>query len=254
MYDNSIPVGGTSTSTGDFVFVFSGQLLPVTKIQRVGTSDVYRCSAYRVATSTSASIGVIKYSTQSIKPFRFTGIQLEVGINETSYIETLGSTVTRNADVITNTNAATLIGQTEGVIYIQTSRQVITSTGGWIFRIDDNTENNRLGIFSLANTGNLAVNIARNGTSVDIITYSNFLSLTNQGNAKIALAYKDGDFALAINGTIVATSSNSGTIPFMNSCRSSTIAGGLIPNQSINYISLFKTRLTNTQLQQLTTV
>ena len=227
-----------------------------------GKVDLYPNDWFRVSmtfTSGSAAANVnalfrpaiLINSTASVLIW---GAQLELGTNVTSYIPTVASTVTRNADVITNTNASTLIGQTEGVIYIQTSRQVITSTGGWIFRIDDNTENNRLGIFSLANTGNLAVNISRSGVGLDIMTYNNFLSLTNQGNAKIALAYKNGDFALAVNGAIVATSSNSGTIPFMNSCRSSTIGGGLIPNQSTNCISLFKTRLTNTQLQQLTTL
>lgn len=220
-------------------------------------NDWFRVSMRFTSGSSSANVNalfrpvILVNSTASVLTW---GAQLEVGANATSYIPTVASTVTRNADVISNTNISTLIGQTEGVIYVQTSRQVITSTGGWIFRIDNNTENNRLGIFSLANTGNLVVNIARNGVSVDIITYSNFLSLTNQGNAKIALAYKDGDFALAVNGTIVGTSSNSGTIPFMNSCRSSTISGGLMPNQSINCISLFKTRLTNSQLQQLTTL
>jgi hypothetical protein len=241
------------TSAGGFVTAGFQNITPTTTLQR------FRFTRTLSGGATVARVQpIFEFNTVTGQAYDFTiriGMpQMEQQSVATSIIPTTTAAVTRNADVITNTNASTLIGQTEGVIYIQTSRQVITSTGGWIFRIDDNTENNRLGIFSLANTGNLAVNISRSGVGLDIMTYNNFLSLTNQGNAKIALAYKNGDFALAVNGAIVATSSNSGTIPFMNSCRSSTIGGGLIPNQSTNCISLFKTRLTNTQLQQLTTL
>jgi hypothetical protein len=42
--------------------------------------------------------------------------QLEAGSNATSYIPTVASAVTRNADVISKTGISSLIGQTEGVV------------------------------------------------------------------------------------------------------------------------------------------
>ena len=164
--------------------------------------------------------------------------QLEVGSNATSHIPTTTATVTRNADVISKSGISSLIGQTEGVIYIQTLRQAVTA-GNWVCRIDDGTTSNKLGFFIL---------------SIDIMSYINFLNLTNQGNAKIALAYKNQDFALAINGTIVATSSNLGAIPSMSVLRFSELFGTGVPNVLIHSVLLFKTRLTNTELQQLTTL
>ena len=49
----------------------------------------------------------------------FWGAQLEQGSYPTSYIPTVASSVTRNADVISKTGISSLIGQTEGVLYAE---------------------------------------------------------------------------------------------------------------------------------------
>ena len=46
------------------------------------------------------------------------GAQLEAGAYPTSYIPTVASSVTRNADVISKTGISSLIGQTEGTIFL----------------------------------------------------------------------------------------------------------------------------------------
>ena len=47
------------------------------------------------------------------------GAQLEAGSVATSYIPTVASTVTRNADVISLSSVSGLIGQSEGTIYVE---------------------------------------------------------------------------------------------------------------------------------------
>jgi len=50
--------------------------------------------------------------------FYIYGAQLEAGSYPTSYIPTIASTVTRNADVISKTGISSLIGQTEGAVFV----------------------------------------------------------------------------------------------------------------------------------------
>ena len=73
------------------------------------------------------------------------------------------------------------------------------------------------------------------------------------GKHKIAIAYKQNDFALYIDGVQIGTDTN-GNIPQMNYL---TIGGGgdvLGHRQSIHQTLLFKTRLSNEELATLTTI
>jgi hypothetical protein len=92
-----------------------------------GKVDLYPNDWFRVSmtftsgTAAASSIALFRpailiNSTTSVLVW---GAQLEVGSNVTSYIPTTTAAVTRNADVITNTNASTLIGQTEGSVYFE---------------------------------------------------------------------------------------------------------------------------------------
>ena len=53
----------------------------------------------------------------------FWGFQLEAGAYATSYIPTLGAAVTRGADACSKTGISSLIGQTEGTIYLEADIQ-----------------------------------------------------------------------------------------------------------------------------------
>ena len=104
MDDGGAPNVGTSQSSGDFSLVVDA--FPITnaadlKTQLIG-NGVYRVSGSigSVVGGVSRNCGVVKYSTQSNRTFRFTGCQVETGSRSTSYIATAGSTATRSADVL----------------------------------------------------------------------------------------------------------------------------------------------------------
>ena len=104
MDDGNAPVVGTSTTTGDMRFVIDGFGVSSTAlVERLGSSNVYRISASATAPTGGASrdCGVIKYTGQSARTFRVTGIQVETGLRATSYIATTGSTASRSADALT---------------------------------------------------------------------------------------------------------------------------------------------------------
>jgi len=222
----------------------------------------YRISAYDGGANFKLQFNLItsansprveQYIGDGTNSFYIWGAQVEAGAYPTSYIPTTTATVTRIADAASKTGISSLIGQTEGTIYFQTAFQQITS-GAVLCRIDDNSENNRL-VFFLAANNRLNINISRGGVSADIIVITDFLTSYPNGAAKMALGYKNGDFALAINGVIVGTSTNAGAIPSMTSFRlNSNSLGGLVGQENVQSIALFPTRLSNSELAQLTTL
>jgi hypothetical protein len=171
------------------------------------------------------------------------GAQLEQGSYSTSYIPTVASSVTRNADVISKTGISSLIGQTEGTIFVDASNLY--------------TSGNR-SIILVYTSGSAFYQIYLNSSNqvrVDVNGSFLFAGGTISANTryKIAFAYKSGQYALYINGTQIATSTSS-TIP--SSLNDYYLGNSLGSEQSGSYKEavLWKTRLTNTELATLTTI
>jgi hypothetical protein len=182
------------------------------------------------------------------------GFQVETGSVATSYIPTTAAAVTRNADVISLLGAVSgCIGQTEGVLYLE----FIPPSGSTdrIFAIDDGTLNNRIAI-SRATSTRLEVIVRSSGSVVNGTIGSSAATAFNpDAPNKVAYAYKSGDFALAINGSVVA----SGTTTFaftsaLNNLGTTESSLGSIFIDRIRSVALYTTRLTNAQLAALTTL
>ena len=176
------------------------------------------------------------------------GAQLEAGSYATSYIPTTSASVTRNADVISKTGISSLIGQTEGTLFFEIAN--IANDGGVkAISLSNGTINQTI---EFAYYGNNEYNfIVRNGGT----TYNFPSSLTDVTQmTKFAFAYKQNDFALYINGTQVNTSLSGNVPSSMDRLQFDWANGGYGFYGNANTLSLWKTRLTNTQLAQLTTI
>jgi hypothetical protein len=145
------------------------------------------------------------------------------------------------------------IGQTEGVLYVE----FVPPSGstGRVFAIDDGSVNNRI-VINRATSTRLEV-IVRSSGSVVNGTISSSAATAFNPNApnKVAYAYKSGDFALAINGSVVA----SGTTTFaftsaLNNLGTTESSLGSIFIDRIRSVALYTTRLTNAELAALTTL
>jgi hypothetical protein len=180
------------------------------------------------------------------------GAQLEAGNYSTSYIPTTSASVTRNADVISKTGISSLIGQTEGTIFadfyhngqdIAVSQTALFVSGG------STTDFIALQVYD----GRLNPGVRASGSTIfDLLVGPNPLS---QGRHKVALAYKSGDFAVYLDGASVYTNTNSATFGTI----SQVDLGHILSfdtqlGDGINAAALWKTRLTNTQLAQLTSI
>ena len=175
--------------------------------------------------------------------------QLEAGSYATSEIPTTSSIVTRNADVISKTGISSLIGQTEGTLFIDYNKTHASDEAllGMVY-LDANPSNNRL---QLVIDSNHFYMYATNGGALGLL--SGNISLSN-GRNKIAVSYGSNGYKIYLNGTSVYTNATTLT-PSTDSFRLGSYAGGIaVMSDSINQSSLWKTQLTNTQLAQLTTI
>jgi hypothetical protein len=184
------------------------------------------------------------------------GAQLEAGSYPTSYIPTYGTAASRADDNVNSlTSVSNLIGQTEGTIFIETSHideqagdvriqlSVGTSTNNWIF----------FGVPE-ATGGDYKARMYINNGGVNQV--NRFSSALSSGNHKYALAYKENDVVLYVDGELQA----SDTLATIPACDRLTI-NGASPSSSASQaqnkykqVALFKTRLTNAELAALTTI
>jgi len=180
------------------------------------------------------------------------GFQCEAGSYATSYVPTQGSSVTRNADQILKTGISSLIGQTEGTIlldYIPKSNYPLAEQNLLTLYNSSNADNNNIQIF-IANSGNIAVYILSSGTLQSNLN-TGVSSLTSH---KIAISYANNDVAVYIDGVQVGTDTSI-TVPTLNSIILNNYAyGNYMSASAFKNVTLWKERLTNDQLAQLTTL
>jgi hypothetical protein len=249
-----------NTSGSSYFDLSNGTVISGTgKIENYG-NGWYRCTIFPLknfSTNSNAIIGLVStgttesYTGDGTSGVFFWGAQLEAGSYATSYIPTLGSAVTRVAETAEKTGISSLIGQTEGTFYLNLNREGVSGTVSATFSINDGSNNNRMRILS---TAGIAIRILfqLNGNVVqyDVSTTSVFVNAIDQ-QLKIAVAYKSGDIAVYINGQLFNASSN--TLTFSAPLTNYELydgANGLILSEAL----LFKTRLTNAQLAELTTL
>jgi hypothetical protein len=245
-YDNNQNTSGATTFD-----LLNGTIVSGSgKIENYG-NGYYRCTIFPIKNfSTTSNLqlylldssGNSTYTGNGTSGIFIWGAQLEAGNYSTSYIPTTSASVTRNADVISKTGISSLIGQTEGTMFVdfyvdnlsaQTNDPVIFSfnTSNYIEIFADGRVNYYDG------SGNIDINLPSYG-------------LTN-GRHKFGIAYNTNDVAFYIDGSLAGTDT-SGT----PSAKSDLLLGytnlRFTPELRYNAVALWKTRLTNDELERLT--
>jgi hypothetical protein len=174
------------------------------------------------------------------------GAQLEVGAYATSYIPTLSTSVTRVADACSKTGISSLIGQTEGTLFADVNLELISDTAG-ILGI---TGSGTTFVYLFKTSGNdIVANVFIAGAVQAAMSYT----MPSAGRYKVAVAYKQNDFVLYVNG-VQRASDNSGSVPTCTDLYINSSAFAVSPNSNHNQALVFKTRLTNAQMQELTSL
>jgi len=181
------------------------------------------------------------------------GAQLEASSYPTSYIPTTSTAVTRLADACSKTGISSLIGQTEGVLFVDFTINSLADFGTPL-SVNDGSTANYIWLTIFAN-GNLRAELFNSSGVQATITYTGAVV---GGRYKMAFAYKTNDFAMYVNGSQVGIATSGTTFSGTTLSRIdndiTNPALYSLASQSINQTALFPTRLTNTQLATLTTI
>lgn len=247
-------------SAGTITNLSAGGVGAVPSILNYG-NGWYRCIVAYNVTSQGVANGIVPRPTTATGNFAGDGVsgaylwgaQLETGSVATSYIPTVASTVTKPADVISLTGASALIGQTEGTIYIEGNITNYVDAAASFITISDNTINNRIEI----RKGSPNQIILERNSSTQSGTTSITLSGQSNGIFKMAVAYQSGNTAFYVNGVQVgANNTATFTMSLLTHIYLGNNATGSTRrlNDSIKAASIFPTRLSNAQLQSLTTL
>jgi hypothetical protein len=215
------------------------------------------------ATPTGTSGQVALQSPTSVTmnggSFYIWGLQGEANATyATSYIPTTSSSATRVADASRTTGLSSLIGQSEGALFLDLYYLPLQNQARAICVTETSTPlNNRL-IININNTNNRVSVISRQNNTIPNGSMGESAStVLLSGRNKIALGYKSGDSVLYINGISVATNTQSFTFSatlndlFLMTSEISFVAENV---GLVNDSALFKTRLTNAELASLTTI
>ena len=215
-------------------------------------ASIYASIKTYFSTSSSSFYAGVPIGTIAYQTF----VQVENLPYATSYIPTSGSSVTRNADACSISNVADRINSSEGVLFAEIARLDGDTSGYKELSISDGTTSNSIKI-TLPNS-NVIQGIVRTNISGTIVeTLISHAPIGGyQGFQKIALKYKQNDFALFVNGTKVGFNTNG------NTC-----SEGVINNFSFNRgnavnifygntkcVAVFKEALTDAELAELTTL
>jgi hypothetical protein len=179
------------------------------------------------------------------------GTQLEVGDFETSYIPSPNSAtqVTRSADVCNGSGTSADINSEEGVLFLEFSAldndlserrlSISNSTSGNVVRIGFTSVSNRI------------LGVIYNGSNQAVLTTQSY---TITDFHKVALKYKQNDFALWVDGTEVSTDTNGTTFAagLLSELAFDNGAGGNLFFGKIKQALVFNEALSDSELTTLT--
>jgi len=200
--------------------------------------------------NTSVEFGLIPDSQSATNYIYAWGAQVETGPIATSYIPTASAAVTRVKDDITQTGAQSLIGQTEGTLYLEVDWRLASGTEQYLLSVNDGTNSNRMLIYNSSGVL-LQIYVEAGGA---FIAGGGESSSAYSGIQKFAFAYADGDFELYRNGSSISSTGGSlaslGTLTDIDLGQSYSALQQA--NMHIRAVALYPTRLGAVELEVLT--
>ena len=234
------PVGGTVVS-GSAVNVGNGWWR---------LSVTYTTPSSAPASTTDFAItddsNSVAYTPAGTETIYLWGAQFEAGSFPTSYIKTEGATATRSADVASIPVADFGYNQSEGTLFAEYKR--FGSGNAWIAYLGESSNT----YISLGNgNSGTAVRVQVNENGTPQATLDTAIVSTGTVYKQVG-AFKANDFSATENGNAVHTDT-SGTLPDGITFLDIGEQYGFYLNGHIKSIKYYPRRLTNAQLQELTT-
>ncbi len=183
--------------------------------------------AERLISTGSNVIGnVAFYGTSTSQSFTLKYCQFEQGSYPTSYIPNhSGGSVTRGADSNVASGLSSVIGQTEGTIFIELDIENLAGLYRRIIGVSDGTIDNSIQL-TLSQNGTLEAYISQGGT----YSFTYYGPTLSTGVQKLAITYKTNEAKIYNNGTLLTTN----TSVVVPAC--SNLYLGKIPTASVSGI------------------
>ena len=215
----------------------------VTVVNSILTDEWQRISVTNISTSSKfIDVEVLGNVGEYIYIF---GLQLEQSSYATSYIPTQGSFVTRSADSSSQTVPSGIIGQTEGVLYIDFVHEDSIPSDRWYVNLNDGGSN----YIAIGHYSTVLYMRMFNGGEQAPINYN--IPLVIGKRYKVAVSYALNNVSFYVDGVLFETDTNA-TIPSTSIV--SLQRGSFISKAKVNEVKLYNTRLSNAELQALTTI
>jgi len=176
--------------------------------------------------------------------------QVEALSYATSYIPTTGATVTRLKDEVSKTGISSLINSSEGVLYVEFN--CFVGAGGGTRRIDlgDSATPTEYVRLQVSNGSGELFGIIDNGTQQALFSTTGFDATSYN---KVALKYKENNFALWVNGVEVGVDLSGTTFSASTLSVLSFNFSGSEFLGNVKDIRVYTTALTDAELATLTT-
>jgi hypothetical protein len=179
------------------------------------------------------------------------GAQLEALPYATSYIPTSGAIATRLADKVTGAGDVNTFNDSEGVLYAEVSALADDGVGNRSISISNSSFNNRVELTYRNNGTQILVNLISSNTSYFNAAYTP-TEITDFN--KIAIKYKQDDFALWVNGSKVRTDTSGNTPIGLNELAFDRGDGAQDFYGKVKALAVFNEALTDSELECLTTI
>jgi len=220
------------------------------KIEPYG-NGFFRCSGIISVTAASTGVGVyldngsgVSYTGDGTSGIFLWGWQYELGSYVSSYIPTLGSSVTRLEDVANKTGISSLIGATEGTLFGE-------------FYWDGNPIENWIMSVQTSATNFVAMFLLDDGRPYFYILNTSVVQMAYIGTAltvgyhKMAFGYAENNSVAYVDGVLKNTDTSC-TIPVTSELRIGSVQSSHTQTAKINQAALYTTRLSNAELATLT--
>ena len=244
------------TTTGSASFTTLGDYYRISITATFPSSTVADTVLMPLATDTYPFYA---FQDSDNRSFYLWGAQLEEATYATSYIPTDGTTVTRVQDQYEKTGISNLINSEEGSFFVDIAA-LNTSPGSQIsISLSGNGSNNRVLIYTGSGGGKWITQFRKD--AIVIVTVEKNTTITNQ--SKLAVSWKSGKYLMYIDGD-KATTYNTGS-----ETESDTFDAGDLKNLQLSpyynsssnlffgkvkQLQVFKTALTDPELETLTTI
>jgi hypothetical protein len=204
----------------------------------------------RILLTPSDSSGARTFNANGTDGLYIWGLQIEQSSYVTSAIETTSASATRVADACFKTGISSLIGQSQGTIFIDAVMKPTAGGYDCIMSVNDGTFANSVNVFTNP-TQDYYFEIYSGG----VVQATGMFGALPATRIKFAVAWNSTNSVFYVNGSLLNTSSSITTPSGMGSFNFSGPSNSYtMGKKEVNQFLSFTTRLTNAELASLTTL